>query len=355
MKELLLAGSLLLAGTVAAIPLGEAIIRLLVEPADYLQVTLVEDPVLGHKVSPGTSGYDEWGFRNDAVPHSANVVVLGDSQTFGVSASRHNSWPVRLQHLTGQSLYSLALGGYGPVQYYHLLKTKALALNPKLIIVGLYLGNDFYDAYVLTHPTDREEITLDHPRKKLFGSVRNWLAHNSVMYRIASYNLGDAMRFLEARSYAHSETVIVNNAEHGIRTALTPLKHLRGMNLQDKAIREGFNLTLDLISKMNALCVERGVNFLVVLIPTKGTVLADYVQENEQTKRVLNNEREAVRIIKEHLTKSDIGYLDVLPALKEAATTKTIYPQNEDDHPNATGYATVAKAIHKKLSIINAF
>ncbi len=48
-----------------------------------------------------------------------------------------------LSRLTGKNVYNLALGGYGPNQYYYLLQTKAFGLKPATIIGGLYMGEDF--------------------------------------------------------------------------------------------------------------------------------------------------------------------------------------------------------------------
>ena len=35
--------------------------------------------------------------------------------------------------------------------------------------------------------------------------------------------------------------------------------------------------------------------------------------------------------------------------MREAANTKQIYPNNENDHPNKTGYSVIAKKIAEQL------
>ncbi len=50
------------------------------------------------------------------------------------------SWPYVLGKLTGRSVYNMGMGGYGPNQYFYLSNTKALALKPRVIIWGLYMG-----------------------------------------------------------------------------------------------------------------------------------------------------------------------------------------------------------------------
>ncbi len=70
---------------------GELLLRAVLDPMDYLQSEMVSDPVLNHKISPGSGGHDSWGFRNQQRPKQSDIVAIGDSQTYGVSAdSRHS-------------------------------------------------------------------------------------------------------------------------------------------------------------------------------------------------------------------------------------------------------------------------
>ena len=111
--------------------------RLVLDPVDYLSTSLVSDNILGSRLPPKSSGHEEWGFRNRKVPSSADIVAIGDSHTYGNTAKMTESWPFVLGKLTGGDVYNLGMGGYGPNQYYYLLKTKALGLKPKVILGGL--------------------------------------------------------------------------------------------------------------------------------------------------------------------------------------------------------------------------
>ena len=62
-----------------------------------------------------------------------------------------DSWPYVLGRLSGRDVYNMALGGYGPNQYFELLSTKAVILRPQTIIVGLYMGDDFENAFLITY------------------------------------------------------------------------------------------------------------------------------------------------------------------------------------------------------------
>jgi hypothetical protein len=143
MRNLVCSFVLLGFSVVTSLAAGEGLARLLVNPVNYLEPYLFKDEVLGHKIEPNSSGHDSWGFRNKTVPKSAKIITIGDSQTYGVSAAAKHSWPATLQELRDESVYNLSLGGYGPAQYYYLLNSKALVLEPRLVIVGFYFGNDF--------------------------------------------------------------------------------------------------------------------------------------------------------------------------------------------------------------------
>src|SRR5262245_42445916 len=103
---------------------SELLLRCVVNPGDFLFATLIDDPILGSRIKPQTTGHDALGFRNTEVPQSANVVAIGDSQTYGVSAGRDDSWPHQLGMLLSEPVYNMALGGYGPLQYLFLQSTK---------------------------------------------------------------------------------------------------------------------------------------------------------------------------------------------------------------------------------------
>src|SRR5262245_30568619 len=101
----------------------EAAARLVLNPVDYLSVTTVPDDILGIRVAAGARGFDQWGFRNRGVPAAADIVAIGDSHTYGNTATMSDSWPYVVARATGRTVYNLGLGGYGPNQYYELLKT----------------------------------------------------------------------------------------------------------------------------------------------------------------------------------------------------------------------------------------
>ena len=56
----------------------------------------MEDPVLGFRPRPKAGDHDSRGFRNAEALRSADIVCLGDSQTYGPPYGvREEAWPQR--------------------------------------------------------------------------------------------------------------------------------------------------------------------------------------------------------------------------------------------------------------------
>jgi len=368
--------SLLVAfSTLTGLVLGEAAVRMVVNPVDYLRANLVEDERLLYKIAPNSSGHDSWGFRNRRVPRSAKIVTIGDSQTYGISASAGNSWPAKLQNLINEGVYNLSVGGYGPVQYAYLLENQAFDLSPSVVIVGFYFGNDLLEAYRLVYtkqywsalrrgdfiaheePSDTDVVNTE--RGRFLGGLRTWLAQNSIVYGMFTLSSGNIFRFIEMKYFlaeSNSDISILDDRERNLHTGFTPLKRLRALNLRDPKVREGLRISLESIRHMQNLCSKKDIQFVVALIPTKENVFAEYIEDNSKINNsdaidgVIENERQVNQLVKEYLDEHKISYVDILPALEKAVRMKTIYPQSEDGHPNAEGYEVIATAIEERLA-----
>src|SRR5262249_50916074 len=153
-------------GAICGVVLVEGIARLTLDPpqgyalyskerneAHTSLTRLVSDPRLGHHLEPDAPGHDARGFRNEASAAITDVVAIGDSQTWGVNVRREESWPAVLGKISHLSVYSMALGGWGPLQY-EVLAKDAVAFRPRALIVGIYLGNDIFDGCNQVYGTD---------------------------------------------------------------------------------------------------------------------------------------------------------------------------------------------------------
>jgi lysophospholipase L1-like esterase len=351
--------------------LAEGLVRLIYKPINFFKATLQQDSILRHRIAPHSAGHDEWGYRNDEVPDSSTIVAIGDSQTYGASAFDDESWPEQLEQLTGDDVYNLALGGYGPVQYAHMLETQALRLKPRQIIAGFYLGNDLYDAYYLAYKVPHWKALQDSAAARLITdttglydiafetkrapfSIKGWLADHSIVYNVIFVRsfIGDIIRGKRNEQKVKSDSTYtqVDDKAQGINATFIPSMRLYALDLEDLKIREGLRVSLNRFHHMDSICKVNNIEFSVVIIPTKESVYSTWLANNAQLKNhdviddLLKNEQMVVDQIRQDFTTHHIKFLEVRDSLA-AHVRDNIYPNDSDGHPNGQGYRIVAKAI----------
>jgi hypothetical protein len=376
-KKILANVSVLAVSAVAGLLLCELGARLVLHPADYLEVQMVKSDALGAVPSAGSrSGLDRWGFRNPAVPASADIVAVGDSHTFGNQATMEDSWPYVVRRLAGRSVYNLGMGGYGPNQYFYLLREKALKLNPKLILCGFYMGDDFDGAYLMTYGTeywsylrglpgvkvDLNTWNVDDGREVNPGLVRKmrvWLARHSVVYQIAFHasslgNIQGNVRIENAHSISPQATSLIVPEKH-IKEAFRPEGILRRLDQNSPIVREGMRISFELLAQMNEVSKQNHSGFMVVIIPAKEMVFEDYFKAHPEIplsnvlQRTATNGLLAKEKLIQFLSDSHIAYVDTLPALRGSVENELYARSITDMHPGKNGYLAIGKAVSEAL------
>jgi hypothetical protein len=367
-------GLVLLVSLATAVLLCEAGARLFLDPADYVSVTTERDDILGIRIAPGSPGFDRWGFRNRSVPSSAAVVALGDSHTYGNNATMADSWPYVMAHDTGLSVYNLGLGGYGPNQYYQLLQTRALKLHPRWVIVGLYMGDDFENAFTMTYGkphwsflrqgtfsnVDADIWEAPPDNTSASATVRNWLSQHSIVYRLLVHGpvLGALKGSIQVGRAASGQdeftTTLAVPAAH-IQEAFRPRAIRERLDQNSAPVREGMRVTMDLLQRMNDLCKESGARMAVVIIPTKEMVFADFLLQDpalhlgDVIKESVTSETQARARLFEFLDNAGIPRIDTLEALRRDVSNQLYTHSDRDMHPGRNGYHVIGDTVARFL------
>ena len=363
MSTLLKNGLLVVLASALGIVVAEGLTRLVLPPVDFLLPEMEGHVELNHRISPYSAGHDALGFRNESVPEKVSVVAIGDSMTYGVAASHRDSWPRQLQRLIGEPVYNMALGGYGPLHYAHLLTEFALPMEPDLVIVGVYFGNDLMDAYNLVYSNDswkhlRRPDSVEGvdaadliglpAESKRFAALRNWLARNSMIYRVVTQSaLANPVRRAEVAT-AHSDVLRID-IPGGI-TFLTPGIRSGALDLKDPKVQEGLELSVQAFDEIQKQRTARQFDLLVLLIPTKENVYRDIVLDQEidlsgsSFVELIDSEESVKSRFRAQLESSGVAYLDLLEPMRAAAAQNAIFPEN-DGHPNALGYSVIATEV----------
>ncbi len=374
MKKVLVNFSVLVLSVGLGLLLCEFVSRLFLNSSDFVKLEVVKDDVLGAVPSPSAlAGFDRWGFRNRKVPETVDIVAVGDSHTYGNTAKMDESWPYVLGRLTGRQVYNMGLGGYGPNQYFQLSNSKALSLKPGMIIWGLYLGDDFENAFSITYGLDHWAYLRQLPPQKVDpdiwetppshgwdNNLRVWLSRHSVLYELVFHTglggrlKGEVQIKNAAQLYPGIATSLIV-PEKNISEAFRPKGILSRLNQENPSIREGMRITFELLKQMNEICQQNHAQFLVVVIPTKEMVFSDYLEHNSKLPlsdvfdKLAANERLARAQTFKFMTDADISYVDVLPALKRSAEQGLYASSAGDMHPNKNGYRVIAEAVSEAL------
>ena len=356
-----------------ALLIAEFISRFVFNPSDILKLEVVGDDILGAVPSPSAlAGFDKWGFRNRGVPETVDIVAVGDSHTYGNTARMVDAWPYVLGELSGRKVYNMGLGGYGPNQYFYLSKTRALGMKPKMIMWGLYMGDDFENAFSITYGLDYWSSLRKLPPQKVEPNIweftsqswhkklRVWLSRHSVIYQLA-FHTGFGGKLQGEYQIRNAATLYPGLAtslvipEKNIFEAFRPKGVLFGLDQDNPNVREGMRISFELMRQINEICQQNHIQFMVVVIPTKEMVFSEYLEHNSKVPlddvidKLIVSERSARSQMFEFLTQNNIPYVDTLPAL-EKSVGQGLYARTAGDmHPGKNGYRVIGEAVADRL------
>jgi hypothetical protein len=120
---------------------------------------------------------------------------------------------------------------------------------------------------------------------------------------------------------------------------------------RDPRFQVGFEVTQRLLELMAVRCRTAGVNFLVVLLPTKDSVFWTRVPDPENhrgLRQLVMDEERLKNTLVSYLREHDIDFVDLLEPLRKAPTQP--YFENADGHPNAAGHQVIGREIAAYLS-----
>ena len=330
---------------------------------------LIVEPRLGHILAPDCGEADALGFRNAAVPERADVIFVGDSQTYGFALRRSESLPATFATLTGRPAYGMALGGYGPVQYRELLH-RALRLHLDAFVVVLYFGNDLVDAHRFAglkgaedlrdpgrtypqRPTDAEYETDVVPNLAVGATealtrtscLANWLAFRTKAL------LKTAPAFTAIYGQERDAPAFAGGA---IATLFTPHYREAAVDGRDAAVRDGLRITLRCLDDIAVRCRAAGVRPVLVPLLTKETVYRDLLVARGEDTRALDALAAAESSVRDTVVAaaSTAGWRIADPTaafLTALGAGRPMWPRIADGHLAAGGVAVLAGVVRDAL------
>lgn len=367
----------------------EVVVRFVRPASDIFPAAPDADPVLGHRLQPYQSGHDARGFRNRSADGYFPVICIGDSQIYGTGIPRRAAIPQQLSRLIECPVYNMAMGGYGPVQYYQLW-LDSRQMQPRTTIIALFLGNDLLDAYflaaqqpnwrwLLEERGDESQLSAIRPcsmayqrafQKEVFhdpniitlklkergGPV--WQIHAALRLHSALYALSyeGLVKPLIQRLFERQQHLSRPGAFYTplVDTIFIPGINLMALDLQEERVRTGLLITRKTI-ELEAAQGQPQDGLIFAFIPTKENVYYDFLKDHKIALPVeyecsVHYERAITRWLSRVITAQGGRSLDLLPSLAQAAATgRALYHASSDAHTNVAGNQVIAAALARTL------
>jgi lysophospholipase L1-like esterase len=315
-------------------PFFENVFRL----EDLSAEAIISDPLInrGKPFYPDNITYgpgDLLGFRNRHIPNVADIITIGDSQTYGNNVAIEQNWPNQLAaglKNKQNTLYNMSVGAWGATQYFEIFQ-KAMWFQPLLIIVAFYTGNDPLDSFIRVYGDERwqdfrpnTELFKEDTPKAVYPDPQK--VPESEFWRVF-FNDGIIMTFTP--KYRH----IANMYNHSV-------------------VMAGYSIMEQLAEKMTFMARKFNVKLIFTIIPTKELVYAKKILSDNKTLRqdyraLVEDEQKNIRELAKNLAAiPGATYVDVVAPLQDAALgTRYLYSIAENGHPLEYGYSVIAKTL----------
>jgi len=280
-------------------------------------------PPVGGPLGP----HDLLGFRNRSIPRRPDIVVLGDSQSYGINAPYELNWPSFLGRISGRVVYNASLPGWTGLSYLYMIE-KVLHFDPKIVVVALYVGNDFLENVLLGYSSDYWEHLRPRPELEMEDFA------------------------LEVRS---------GGVLRGVRLAngsTMPFQVSNRLDVTDPtslAVEMGRRMQLSAVEHIARRVRSHSARVAVTIIPTKEYVFAERLRKEgvplgRDYERLIRVETDHLVALRAAIRESGLAYVDVVDELRARVLRgEDLYPYSGDGHPSTAGYQALAMAVWRGL------
>ena len=303
--------------------------------------------------------YDEE-FRRKQPGEPARVVAIGDS--FGLGAVPHAwNYTTIVEELGGLRVDNMGVAGIGPPEYLSLLIEEALPLEPDLILISVFVGNDLNVEDVLADLPDAglrrllqrdqallfvvpERMARVRRERRAVSNAQGSNAHGSGAGEAAS----EMDRAAAARAFPWVADPLLEEPSLSEETFL----RMETKRARDICARDPASLGLLQSSLRAAREVAGDTPLVVMLIPDEFQVEDElWKQVSAQLGVPLERDR-AQRLLRAWLDAEGIAYLDLLPVLRAVEPLENGHRHLYhalDTHFNARGNEVTARALQPFL------
>ena len=277
--------------------------------------------------------YDQHGFRNAVDLERADITVIGDSFVEDLTVPYDELLTSRLGKLQDKVTANLGQSTYGPLQELVVLKRYALPLQPKTVF------------WMFSEDSDVEDVISYH--RSMQNKPGFWKAFWMRSFTRSAGLLVKAFIAPPAKPSGTKYSGVFQSAE-GKPVNIYFEKHPQPFT---KERLVAVDETVATLSTAQKLCVAQGCRILFVFIPMKFTVYHSFCRWPAESKGGTWSGSDLAQRLQDGLAKAapDVGYLDLTPALMDAARRGEVTYYPDDLHWTPQGQKVAADALNQYL------
>lgn len=298
------------------------------------------------------------GFRDDELlkskpENTKRILVLGDSITFGMGVSHKNIYTEILERILNEKedniryeVVNTGAIGYTIDNEFLLLKEKGIQLDPDIVIVGFFVGND------VTEFRRHEWVTDDQGNLIKIEDTKHYVDENNrLRYKGEEEPISYFINFIYTRWQILSKKMGIY--ENKGPTLTWPAFLEPDDEHGDPNLPEYWNKVEIVFKQMKEMLDAQEVELIVVAIPMD--VQTDKKYWGKYPEMYFDDEAyEKIRPqikLKELTEALGIDFIDLLPYFKDADPKQWYYHEKTDPHWTIKGNELAAQAIANNLEL----
>ena len=324
------------------------------------------DPDLGFRVRAHAPNFDgtltnQFGFNDVDYPLQKpsgvfRILVVGDS--FSWAGGQQGNYTALLErmfeHRDGAHKIDVINAGYPmthPGEELEMVRKFGLQYNPDLVVLGVFVGNDFVDA-----DPDRKRIIVNGIYLDISRSHEHKLLGYPIVpqSRLLSF-LKQKYQIWEESRRAKTEAVAKQPGSFSEETYLgierSRLEFFNSSSTRPKHLQKNVDYILRSIEEMDALLKSRNIRLVVAIYPDEFQVnepLLKAVFEKYKLKPEDYDLKFAQNLLKQFLDSKGIPSIDFLDRFHAEGKKKDLYVLR-DSHWNAAGNQLAAEILFEDL------
>jgi len=298
------------------------------------------------------------GIRDSEIPPKEpgefRIAMLGDSFTMGHAVEAGDAISKQLENkllaaVPGQRIrvINCGIGGGGTLQELGMLRERAFPLQPDLVILQLYLGNDVDNALEVVNKRQRAYNILWHETLSnyCFRNLPRFRTEDWIFRHVRAYQ---ALRMATKQRWALSfiESLRFIDPVNEPREPSEERPDTLEVDLTDwyPELEEGMQILKDHVLQMRKECQSRGIDFMAYCVPDMDEISDDcWVAATRGAESSGQYQRlKGIDVLDAFFADQAIPHISVVGPLRKAGPIESVY-YVFDGHLTKLGNATVAQ------------